>query len=148
MITVQTIVNAPVEKVWEYWTEPEHITGWTFASDDWEAPSAENDIRTGGRFKTRMQSKDGKHGFDFEGTYDLVIPHERIEYTLVSSSPEASDEHDVRHVIVEFEKTSQGTKVSESFDPERENPEEMQRSGWQSILDNFKHYVERTVTNG
>jgi uncharacterized protein YndB with AHSA1/START domain len=131
-ITVQTTVNAPIDKVWECWTKPEHITQWAFAQDDWEAPAAENDVRTGGAFKTRMQSKDGKEGFDFTGVYTNVAKHERIEY----------DMDDGRHVSVVFEETPGGVLVKETFDPEHENPETMQRDGWQAILDNFKLYVE------
>jgi uncharacterized protein YndB with AHSA1/START domain len=131
-ITVQTIVNAPIEKVWECWNRPEHITGWAFASDDWEAPAAENDLRVGGKFKTRMAAKDGSSGFDFEGVYSQVKEHELIEY----------DMSDGRHVKVVFEETPEGVRVTETFDPEQENTEELQRSGWQAILDNFKKYVE------
>jgi len=132
-ITVQTVVNAPMDKVWEYWTSPEHITGWAFASDDWEALAVENDLRTGGKFKTRMQAKNGSSGFDFTGTYTDVIENELIEY----------DMDDGRHVKVEFEETPDGVKIIEAFDPEKENPEDVQRSGWQAILDNFKKYVEK-----
>lgn len=131
-ITVETTISAPIEKVWECWNKPEHITGWAFASDDWEAPTAENDLRVGGKFKTRMQSKDGKEGFDFEGTYDAVKENELTEYTMT----------DGRHVKVELEETPQGVRVTETFDPEHENPEEMQINGWQAILDNFKKYAE------
>ena len=133
-ITVQTIVNSPIEKVWEYWNEPEHITQWAFASDDWEAPVAENDVRTGGKFKTRMQSKTDKtQGFDFGGTYTKVEEYKVIEYTM----------YDGRKVSIQFESSGDGqTKITESFDPENENSEELQRSGWQAILDNFKKYAE------
>lgn len=131
-ITVQTTINAPMEKVWEYWNKPEHITGWAFASDDWEAPAAENDLSVGGKFKTRMQAKDKSSGFDFEGTYTAVKENELIEY----------DMSDGRHVKVEFEEISDGVKVTETFDPESENTEEIQRFGWQAILGNFKKYVE------
>lgn len=132
-ITVETIVKAPLEKVWNYWNQPEHITKWAFASDDWEAPIAENDVRIGGKFKTRMESKTDKtQGFDFEGTYTSVKEHELIEY----------DMSDRRHVKVEFQKTPEGVKITESFDPESENSEELQRNGWQAILNNFKKYTE------
>lgn len=131
-ITVTSTVNAPLEKVWDAWTKPEHISGWAFASDDWEAPHAENDIRTGGKFLIRMASKDGKEGFDFTGVYTNVNGQELIEY----------DMDDGRHVKVTFESTPDGVKVTETFDPETENPEEVQRSGWKAILDNFKKYVE------
>lgn len=131
-ITVQTVVNAPVEKVWECWNKPEHITGWAFASDDWEAPSAENDLRVGGRFKTTMAAKNKSASFDFTGVYTNIKEHKLIEYDI----------DDGRHVKVEFTESPEGVKVTETFEPENENPEEMQRSGWQAILDNFKKYAE------
>ncbi len=133
-ITVETVVKAPIEKVWDYWNNPKHIPGWAFASDDWEAPSAENDIRTGGRFKTVMAAKDKSAAFDFTGTYTDVKEHSLIEYDM--------DGADKRHVKVEFAQTPDGVKIIETFDPENENPEDMQRSGWQAILDNFRKYVE------
>ncbi len=135
-ITIQTTINAPLEKVWKYWNEPEHIVHWAFASDDWEAPSAENDLRDGGRFKTTMSAKDKSTSFDFTGTYTKVNEHERIHYTM--------DGNDARKVEVTFETVPEGVRVIETFDPENENPEEMQRAGWQSILNNFKKYVENT----
>lgn len=131
-ITVETTVEAPIEEVWEYWNEPKHIMKWAFASDDWEAPAAENDLRVGGKFKTTMAAKDKSESFDFTGVYTEVIDHELIEYTM----------DDGRKVKVEFEETPSGVKVTETFDPENENSEEMQRAGWQSILDNFKKYTE------
>lgn len=131
-ITVKTVINAPITKVWECWNKPEHITGWAFASNDWEAPAAENDLREGGRFKTVMAAKDKSSSFDFTGTYTAVKDNELVEY----------DMDDGRHVKVEFVETPEGVKVTEIFDPENENSLEMQRSGWQAILDNFKKYVE------
>jgi uncharacterized protein YndB with AHSA1/START domain len=131
-ITVQTILNAPIAKVWDGWNNPEHITKWAFASDDWEAPNAENDLRVGGNFKTTMAAKDKSESFDMVGIYTVVKEHELIEY----------DMEDGRHVTVQFQETPEGVKVTETFDPEQENSEELQRSGWQSILDNFKKYVE------
>jgi uncharacterized protein YndB with AHSA1/START domain len=131
-ITVQTVVNAPVEKVWECWNRPEHITGWAFASDDWEAPAAENDLRVGGRFKTTMAAKDKSASFDFGGVYTCVKEHELIEY----------DMDDGRHVKVEFADSPQGVKITETFEPENTHPENVQRSGWQAILNNFKKYAE------
>lgn len=131
-ITIQTVVNAPIAKVWERWNAPEHVTRWAFASDDWEAPSAENDLRDGGRFTTVMAAKDGSASFDFAGTYTAVKENELIEYNM----------SDGRHVKTEFTQTPDGVQITQSFDPEDENPEEMQRDGWQSILDNFKKYVE------
>lgn len=132
MIHVETLIKAPLEKVWKAWGTPEHITKWCFASDDWEAPFAENDLRTGGKFKTRMAAKDKSAEFDFEGVYSNVEEHALIEYEM----------SDGRKVKIIFEETPEGTQVTESFDPENINPEEMQRAGWQSILDNFKKYVE------
>lgn len=105
---------------------------WNFASDDWETTRAENDVRVGGRFKMAMCAKDGSVGFDFTGTHTVVVPNERLEYTM----------DDGRKVIVEFQKMGEETKVIETFQPEQENPEDMQRSGWQAILDNFKKYAE------
>lgn len=127
------MVKAPIEKVWETWTQPEHITKWAFASSDWEAPRAENDLRTGGKFLTRMQAKDGSSGFDFGGIYTNVEPHKKIEYVM----------GDGRRVSVDFAETAGGVQITQSFDPESENSEEMQRAGWQAILDNFKSYTER-----
>ena len=134
-ITVQTTVNAPIAKVWEYWNGPEHIPGWAFASDDWEAPSATNDLRPGGTFTTVMAAKDGSAKFDFGGTYTAVTENKLIEYNM---------DEDNRHVKVEFTETPDGVRVTETFDPEHENPAEMQRAGWQAILDNFKKYTETT----
>lgn len=132
-VIVQTIVHAPMEKVWEYWNMPEHIPGWAFASDDWEARDSENDLREGGKFKTTMAAKDNSASFDFMGIYTEVKEHELIEY----------DMEDGRHVKVEFTQVPEGVKIVETFDPENENSEEMQRAGWQAILDNFKKYAER-----
>lgn len=131
-ITVEAIVNAPVETVWKMWNEPEHVTKWCFASDDWEAPSAVCDLRVGGTFTTRMQAKDGSFGFDMGGTFTAVSELDRVEY----------DMWDGRHVAVTFEAIEGGTKVTETFDLEDENSEELQRNGWQSILNNFKKYAE------
>ncbi|HET8709691.1 MAG TPA: SRPBCC domain-containing protein [Candidatus Saccharimonadales bacterium] len=132
MLTVEATVNAPIEAVWRCWTSPEHITGWAFASDDWEASEAENDLRAGGSFKTRMQAKDGSNGFDMTGTYSVVKQPELIEYVM----------DDGRHVRIEFESVVDGTRVTEQFEPENENSESFQVKGWQAILDNFKKYTE------
>ena len=137
-ITVQVIINAPIEKVWKYWNDPEHITKWAFASDDWESPHAENDLQNNGRFLTRMAAKDGSMSFDLTGTYTNVKPMEIIEYIMDKSSGEEVG----RNVSISFESIGETTKVTETFDPEHENPEEMQRAGWQAILENFKKYVE------
>jgi uncharacterized protein YndB with AHSA1/START domain len=132
MITVQSKINAPIETVWECWTNPEHITKWNNASDDWHTPYAENDLRTGGRFKSTMASKDGAMSFDFEGEYTLVEQNETIKYAMA----------DGRKVEISFKETPVGVDVIESFDPETENSEEMQQQGWQAILNNFKKHVE------
>lgn len=131
-ITVQTDIASSITKVWESWNKPVHITNWAFASDDWEAPSAENDLRVGGKFKIVMAAKDKSTSFDFEGIYSIVEEHKLIEY----------DMSDGRHVKTMFEETPSGVKVTQTFDPENENSEELQRTGWQAILDNFKNYVE------
>ncbi len=131
-ITIETTIKAPVEKVWELWTSPEHITKWNSASPDWHTPSATNDLRVGGKFTSRMEARDGSMGFDFEGIYDEVDTHKTLAYSL----------GDTRKVKVIFEGNGEETKVTETFDPENTNPVEMQRAGWQAILDNFKKYVE------
>jgi uncharacterized protein YndB with AHSA1/START domain len=132
MITVQNTINASIDKVWDCWTLPEHITKWSFASPDWHTPFAENDLREGGKFKSTMAAKDGSMSFDFEGEYTLVKQNEAIEYFMA----------DGRKVEISFKETPNGVEVIESFDPETQNPEEMQRGGWQAILDNFKSYTE------
>ena len=131
-ITVECSVKAPVEKVWKFWTAPEHITKWSNASDDWHTPFAENDLRAGGKFLSRMEAKDGSFGFDFGGVYDDVKTNELIKYTI----------GDGRKVSVNFTSNGNETKVVETFEAENTNSIEMQRGGWQSILDNFKKYVE------
>lgn len=137
-ITVETIVNAPLDKVWECWTEPEHINQWAFADESWEALDAENDVTAGGRFKTTMAAKDKSASFDFTGVYTRVEPKTLMEYDM----DKAPNDSAARHVSISFLETPEGNKIVETFDPENENPEEMQRSGWQSILDNFKKHVE------
>lgn len=132
MITIQTTVKASIEKVWNFWNTPEHITKWSFASPDWHTPNAEVDLREGGKFTSTMAAKDGSMSFDFWGHYTLVKENEAIEYTM----------GDGRKAIIHFKETADGVEITESFDPEKENPEEMQRGGWQAILDNFKSYVE------
>ena len=131
-VTVEATVNAPVEKVWKTWSEPQHIKQWCAASDDWHAPKAENDLKTGGTFSTRMEAKDGSFGFDFGGVYDNVKKNELIEYTM----------GDGRKVRVAFTPSGDTTKIVETFDAETTNPVDMQRTGWQAILDNFKKYTE------
>lgn len=131
-ITVTALIDASIETVWRYWTSPEHIVNWNNASDDWHTPKAENDLRTGGKFLSRMEAKDGSFGFDFEGIYDLVETHQTIEYTLP----------DGRKVAIQFLEKGNQTEVIETFDPENENPPELQQQGWQMILNNFKKYTE------
>lgn len=131
-ITVETIVEAPVQKAWDCWSEPACIMQWNAASDDWHTPKATNDLRTGGSFTARMEAKDGSAGFDFGGTYTKVSPLENIAYSM----------EDGRTVSVTFADLMGRTLVSETFDAETENPAEMQRQGWQAILDNFKKHVE------
>lgn len=131
-VTIQTTVNCPVEEVWEKWTSPEYVTRWNAASDDWHTPRAENDLKVGGKFTYRMEAKDGSFGFDFWGTYTAIIPHELIEITL----------GDERKVKIVFLVEKNATKIIESFEAEEENSVELQRNGWQAILDNFKKVVE------
>lgn len=131
-VTVSATVAKPVADVWKYYTEPRHITQWNAASDDWHSPRAENDLRVGGRFSSRMEAKDGSMGFDFEGIYTAVRNNEHFAYAM----------GDGRKVEVDFAPAGNGTKVTVVFDAETENPVEMQRGGWQAILDNFKTYAE------
>ena len=131
-ITVEVTVNAPVGKVWEAWTKPEHIVKWNFATDDWYSPWAKADFREGGSFSARMEAKDGSMGFDFGGIYDVIRNNEFIEYTM----------GDDRKVQVEFSSSGNQTKVVETFDAENTHSLELQKNGWQAILDNFKKYVE------
>lgn len=132
-VTVQAVIQAPVEKVWTYWTAPEHITKWNQASDEWHAPRAENDLREGGKFLTRMEAKDGSMGFDFTGTYDIVNQHEQISYTM----------EDGRKVDITFIDQGNATQVVETFDAESTHSVEQQQAGWQAIMDNFKTYTEQ-----
>lgn len=131
-ITVETTVGAPIGKVWKYFTEPKHIMKWNTASEDWHSPRAENDVRIGGVFSIRMEAKDGSEGFDFGGTYDEVIPEERLAYTM----------GDGREVVVIFTEEGGETHIIETFEAETQNSIEMQQGGWQSILTHFKQYVE------
>ena len=130
-ITVDTIINAATKKVWDYYTMPEHITKWNFAADDWQCPRAENNMKVGGKYSARMEAKDGSFGFDFEAIYSEII--ERKEFTY---------EFGGRTATVKFDDLGNQTRVIVSFDAENDNPVEMQKGGWQAILDNFKRYVE------
>ncbi|GFP76591.1 SRPBCC family protein [Clostridium fungisolvens] len=134
-INIMTTVNASVEKVWKCWTEPEHIKKWNSASEDWHTTFAENDLKVGGKFLSRMEAKDGSFGFDFGGVYDEVRLHEVLAYTL----------GDERKVQITFMDHGDNTEINETFEAEDTNSVEMQKSGWQSILDNFKRYTESQV---
>ncbi len=131
-ITIETTINAPIDTVWECWTNPEHVKTWNNASPDWHTPKAENDLREGGSFTYRMEAKDGSFGFDFGGKYTTVVHHKQIDYTM----------DDGRTVSTSFDEHAGHTHITETFDPETENSIDMQRQGWQSILDNFKKHVE------
>lgn len=133
LLTIKTTVNAPIEKVWKYWTEPDHIKKWSNASEDWHTTTAKNDLRVGGIFLNRMEAKDGSFGFDFGGTYDEVELYKVIAYTL----------GDGRKVKINFTDKESLTEIIETFEAESTNSIEMQQSGWQSILDNFKKYAEK-----
>lgn len=131
-ITIQTKISAPVKKVWEAYNNPEHIIKWNQATDDWHCPKAENNLQPGGKYRARMEAKDGSFGFDFEAVYDEVIPQKKIVYTIA----------DGRKVETKFEDWDNSTLISTNFEAENQNPIEMQRDGWQAILNNFKKYVE------
>jgi len=131
-ITIEALIHAPIQSVWKKWITPSDITNWCFATDDWHAPKAENDLQVGGKFTTTMAAKDGSFSFDFGGIYTVVKEYSYIEYDI----------EDGRTVKITFETVDNGTKVIEEFEPENQNPAEMQREGWQAILNNFKKYAE------
>ena len=131
-ITVSATVNAPIENVWKHWTTPESITQWNNASDDWHSPHADNDLRPRGKFCFRMEAKDGSVGFDFWGIYDSVVVNKFISYTM----------GDGRKAEITFTNKNNAVKITETFEAETENSIELQRGGWQAILDNFKKYTE------
>lgn len=132
-ITIEITILKPVNKVWEFFTDPDHIMQWNFANDEWTCPKAENDLQIGGQFNYRMEAKDQSFGFDFKGTYDEISPLEKIKYHL----------DDGRNVEVLFETVDETTtKVTEIFEPDAGQPEQMQREEWYSILDNFHKHVE------
>ena len=135
MITVTTIINAPLQKVWEYWTKEEHVKNWNFAAADWHCPNATNNLQVGGEFHYTMAAKDNSFSFDFWGTYQKIELEKSIEIIL----------GDGRQMKVGFEPKGASTVVTEQFEPETQNPEEMQKAGWQMILDNFKTYVEKSL---
>jgi len=132
-ITVEATVNAPIEKVWEMWNSPKHITQWCAASDDWHTPFAENNFVVGGKSKTRMEAKDGSFGFDFGWTYTKIKGLEIIEYIM----------DDGRKASIKFKTTGDGVIITVTFEAEDTNPIDMQRAGWQAISDNFKKYAEQ-----
>lgn len=131
-IHIQTEIKAPIELVWKSYTSPEHVRNWNFASEDWHCPSAEIDLQPGGIYLARMEAKDGSFGFDFRGMIETVSPHSKLAYIL----------DDGRHVETKFETTPNGTLVTTIFDPEMQNPRELQEQGWLAILTNFKQYTE------
>ena len=132
IIIIEVVIQAGREKVWNYWTLPEHITVWNHASDDWECPRAENNLTVGGVFSATMAAKDGSFSFDFAGTYTEIVPFEKIAYTF----------GDRKAVVTFIALSDTETKVIEEFDPETENPIAQQQAGWQAILNNFKQHVE------
>jgi uncharacterized protein YndB with AHSA1/START domain len=132
LIMVSSIVNAPINKIWQYWNQPVHVVEWNFASDDWYCPKADNHLIIKGEFHYTVASKDDSVSFDFWGTYTKIEFEKLIEILL----------GDGRAMTVCFEELSEGTKVTESFEPESENSLSLQKMGWQSILDNFKKYAE------
>lgn len=131
-LTIQAIVLSDRNKTWTYYTEPQHIVNWNFASEDWCCPSASNDLRTGGKYSARMEARDGSSHFDFEAVHDEVIEAEKLAYTM----------SDGRKVVIDFTSEGSSTKVTLVFEAEEMNPVDMQQAGWQSILDNFRKYVE------
>ena len=132
-ITIEAQVKAEVKKVWNYWTAPERITQWNFASPEWQCPSASNDLRKGGKYIARMEAKDGSFGFDFEAVYNDVVPEKRLSYVM----------SDGREAVTTFERAGEYTIVTTIFDAENTHPIDFQKAGWQAILDNFKNYTER-----
>ncbi len=131
-ITVEIHIQAPLQKVWDYWTGVEHIKGWAFASEDWGAEGVFNQLENDGKFSSRMFAKDGSSEFIFSGIYNEVIDNKSLDYIL----------DDGRNVVVKFEASLAGVLITQSFEPESENPLKMQRDGWQAYLNNFKTYVE------
>lgn len=131
-IKISTIINSPISKIWDYYTNPEHIINWNNASEDWHTTKSENDLKVGGRFLSRMEAKDGSQGFDFEGEYTKIENQKCLNYIM----------DDGREVEITFDEINGKTNVIVVFDPEKENPIELQQHGWQAILDNFKRYVE------
>jgi uncharacterized protein YndB with AHSA1/START domain len=134
-ITIEAIVNAPVDKVWDYWTKPEHIIHWNFADPSWQCPKVENNVCVGGKYGARMEAKDGSFGFDFNYVYDRVVLQQELSFTM----------EDGRKASTFFESKGDVTHVSTTFETENENPVDLQKFGWQAILNNFKSYTESEV---
>ncbi|MBW0179320.1 SRPBCC family protein [Sediminibacterium sp.] len=130
-VTVSASIEAPVQKVWDAWNNPEDIKQWNTADPSWHCPASENDLREGGSFKHRMEARDGSFGFDFGGVYDKVVLHKEITYTM----------SDGRMVTTLFEEAGNTVTITSTFDAETENPVELQQQGWQAILNNFVQYV-------
>ena len=133
IINIDCVVKSSIQNVWNAYTEPQHIVNWNFASDDWHCPRVENDMKVGGTYLARMEAKDGSFGFDFQAVYDDVVPEQKIGYTI----------EDGRKVTILFEPLKDAVKVTTTFEAENQNPLDMQKAGWQSILNNFKKYTER-----
>lgn len=131
-ILINAEINADIKKVWESYTNPIHIVNWNFASEDWHCPWAKNDLKVGGKYISRMEAKDGSFGFDFEVIYDEIISGSKIVYHML----------DNRKVIIQFQEDNSYTRISILFDAEKLNSVEMQKQGWQAILNNFKNYTE------
>lgn len=132
LITVESIIEAPIDMVWDFWTKPEHVMHWNFASNDWHCPKANSDFNVGGEFHYIMAAKDGSVEFDFCGTFTKIIDKTFIEIFL----------EDGRELNIQFESEGSSTKIIETFEPEEVNSMELQKQGWQAILNNFKLYVE------
>jgi uncharacterized protein YndB with AHSA1/START domain len=133
-ISIDVLVHAPIDTAWLYWTSPEHIIHWNFASPDWHCPEASSDLTPGGRFSYRMASRDEQYAFDFSGQFTHVEPNSRISFTL----------DDGRQVHISFEQRGDDTHVLQEFEPENMNPQELQRDGWQAIMNNYKQYTEKS----
>lgn len=131
-ITVECIASVPIEQAWKLWTDPEHVVHWNFASPDWHTPRATTDLTVGGKYCARMEAKDGSAGFDCEGIFDKICEHELLESHFA----------DARKIEVKFSRTENGTKISQTFETETVHPAELQRAGWQNIMDNFRKYAE------
>jgi len=136
-IIVDNTITAPIEKVWEYYTDPKHITNWNFANEDWHCPVSENNLEVGGKMLSRMEAKDGSFSFDFEATYGEVILNKKLAYTI----------HDGRKVEILFTDKGKETKILIEFDAEEQSSIEQQQGGWQAILNNFKNYTENNNIN-